>query len=63
MFASLLRLTLIFFALSFCLPTESSAKAAGLGSRGLLPAVRAKFKGQYHLHRPNYRAYRPARIR
>ncbi|MBX0292019.1 hypothetical protein K3G63_16325 [Hymenobacter sp. HSC-4F20] len=56
MFASLLRLTLVFFALSFCLPTGSSA--AGLTGRGLLPAVRAKMKGQYHLHRPNYRPYR-----
>lgn len=54
-----LRLTLVFVALSFCLPTESAASA--LRGRGLLPAVRAKLKGQYHVHRPSYRAYRPGR--
>ncbi|UPL49943.1 hypothetical protein [Hymenobacter sublimis] len=59
MFASVLRLSLVLFALSFCLLAESSAEA--LGGRGLLPAVRAKLKGQYHLHRPNYRPYRANR--
>ncbi|GGG37043.1 hypothetical protein [Hymenobacter glacieicola] len=59
MFTSVLRLCLVFFALSFCLPTESSATA--LRGRGLLPAVRAKLKGQHHLHRPNYRPYRANR--
>ncbi|MBB4600722.1 hypothetical protein HNQ93_001917 [Hymenobacter luteus] len=61
MLASGFRLLLIFLALSFCLPTQSSA--AALRGRGLLPAVRAKLKGQHHVHRPNYRAYRPARLR
>ncbi|WP_162303662.1 hypothetical protein [Hymenobacter sediminis] len=54
-----LRLTLVLFALSCCLPSESTASA--LRGRGLLPAVRAKVKGQRHVHRPNYRIYRPGR--
>ncbi|WP_139924047.1 hypothetical protein [Hymenobacter sp. DG01] len=56
-----LRLALVFFVLSFCLPSESAAST--LRGRGLLPAARAKVKGQRHVHRPNYRIYRPSRIR
>ena len=54
MFARLLQLSLVFFALSFCLPAPATAQATGR----LLPSVRAKIKGQNRMHRPNYRLYR-----
>lgn len=61
MLAAALRLALFMLVLSFCLPTEAAATAQR--GRGLLPAVRAKLKGQYHVHRPSYRIYRPGRTR
>ncbi|MDU0371739.1 hypothetical protein ACFPAF_15155 [Hymenobacter endophyticus] len=53
----LFKLSLILFALSFCLPNQVSA--AGLFGGRFLPTVKAKLRGYSHVHRPNYRLYRP----
>ncbi len=49
-----LLLTLVVFVLLSSLPASVVARSF----RQTRPAVRAKAKGQYRLHRPNYRTYR-----
>ncbi|RSK36141.1 hypothetical protein [Hymenobacter metallilatus] len=59
MYLRLLKLSLVLFALSFCLPGQASANGI-FGSRRL-PSVKAKQRGYSHTHRPNYRLYRAYR--
>lgn len=59
MLARLLKLSLVLFVLSFCV--SAPAAAHDLFDRRWLPTVKAKMKGQHHVHRPNYRRFRAYR--
>ncbi|WP_148103402.1 hypothetical protein [Hymenobacter rigui] len=59
MFPRLLKLSLVLLALSLCLP--GAAAARGIFGGRILPSVKAKQRGYFHTHRPNYRLYRAYR--
>lgn len=59
MFARLLKISLVLFVLSLCV--SAPAEARDLLDRRWLPTVKAKMKGHYHVHRPNYRRFRAYR--